>query len=77
MELFGISLVEWVGYAAMATVLLSFLMKSIVTLRLVNAIGCLLFIVYGFLLSPLSKPIILTNTAILFINFYYLLKRTK
>lgn len=75
MEFFGISGVEWVGYAAMATVLISFLMKSVNKLRIVNSLGCLLFVFYGILLDPLSKPIIITNTAIFCINLYYLLLR--
>jgi len=75
MELAGIALVEWIGYAAMATVLTSFLMKSVTKLRLVNSLGCLLFVVYGMMLEPLSKPIIITNTAIFCINMYYLLKK--
>ncbi len=68
-----ISLTDWVGYAAMATVLISFLMKDVRRLRLVNSLGCLLFVVYGFMLAPLSYPIIVTNTAIFCINLYYLL----
>ncbi|TWO31671.1 uroporphyrinogen decarboxylase [Seonamhaeicola sediminis] len=61
----------------MATVLLSFLMKSVTKLRFVNALGCIFFIVYGFLLLPISKPIIITNVAIFGINIYYLLKKAK
>lgn len=72
MEFFEVSTIEWIGYAAMATVLISFLMKSVVKLRLVNSFGCLLFVFYGFLLTPVSKPIIITNLAIFSINFYYL-----
>ncbi|TCL66662.1 hypothetical protein EV196_10371 [Mariniflexile fucanivorans] len=75
MEFAGISYVEWVGYAAMATLLISFLMKSVRNLRIVNSFGCLLFVFYGILLEPLSKPIIITNTAIFCINMYYLLKK--
>ena len=75
MEFLGISLVEWIGYVAMATVLISFLMKSVIKLRIVNSLGCLLFVFYGIMLEPLSKPIIITNTAIFFINLYYLLKK--
>lgn len=75
MEFLGISWVEWVGYAAMATVLVSFLMKSVTKLRIVNSFGCLLFVFYGFVLEPVSKPIIITNFAIFSINIYYLLKK--
>ena len=76
MELFGISLTEWVGYAASVGVLLSFLMKDIVKLRLINMVGCALFVVYGFMLNT-SWPIIITNVAILLVNMYYLLKTKK
>lgn len=75
MEFLGIHYVEWVGYAAMATVLISFLMKSVYKLRIVNAFGCLLFVFYGLLLEPLSKPVVITNGAIFLINVYYLLKK--
>lgn len=68
--------VEWLGYAAMALVLVSFLMKSIKKLRLINALGALLFIGYGFLLQPISKPIIVTNIAILIINIVHVLKKS-
>ncbi|APY10102.1 uroporphyrinogen decarboxylase [Seonamhaeicola sp. S2-3] len=77
MEFLGVSIVEWVGYLAMATVLLSFLMKSVIKLRMVNLLGCLFFVIYGFMLSPISKPIIITNSAILIINLFYLVKKTK
>ncbi len=72
MQFFGISIVEWIGYAAMATVLVSFLMTSVIKLRIVNSFGCLLFVFYGFVLTPVSKPIVITNLAIFAINLYYL-----
>lgn len=75
MQFMGISYIEWVGYAAMATVLVSFLIKYVNKLRIVNSLGCLLFVLYGFLLEPFSKPIIITNTAIFCINIYYLFKK--
>jgi uncharacterized protein with PQ loop repeat len=75
MEFLGISWVEWIGYAAMATVLISFLMKSVNKLRIVNSFGCLLFVFYGIVLQPISKPIIITNIAIFCINIYYILKK--
>lgn len=75
MEFLGISIIEWIGYTATAVVLISFLMKSVTKLRIVNAFGCLLFVFYGIMLEPLSKPIIITNMAILCINLYYVLKK--
>lgn len=76
-EILGVSITEWIGYAASVFVLLSFLMRNIVTLRSVNIIGCSFFVVYGFLLN--SWPIIITNLAIACVNLYYLFinKRKK
>lgn len=62
--------VEILGYLASAMVLLSFLMKKIKMLRIVNCFGCFLFVVYGFLID--SIPIIITNVAIIMVNLYYL-----
>lgn len=75
MYFFGVEITEWIGYAATAFVLLSFTMKSVNTLRKVNMVGGLLFVVYGFMLDPISLPVILTNAAIVLIHLYYLLKK--
>nr|WP_082935914.1 uroporphyrinogen decarboxylase [Tamlana sp. s12] len=72
MEFLGIAWVEWLGYLAMAVLLISFLMTSVKKLRIVNSVGCLLFVFYGIALSPSSLPIIITNSAICCINIYYL-----
>lgn len=75
MDFFGVDITEWIGYAATAFVLLSFTMKNVNTLRKVNMLGGLLFVVYGFMLEPISLPVILTNAAIVLIHSYYLLKK--
>lgn len=79
MSFLGVFLSEWVGYAASLMVALSFVMKDIVKLRIVNIIGCTLFIIYGLLMPTLriGLPIILTNTAIVMVNLYYLSKSAK
>lgn len=66
---------EYIGYIASAVVLLSFLMRKMSTLRIVNTIGCAFFILYGFLLD--SIPVIITNVAIVIINVYYLSRKNK
>jgi len=73
MEVLVIPIVELTGYFAMTTVLISFLMKSVVKLRIINSVGCLIFVMYGILLEPYSLPIIITNTFIFGINMYYLI----
>ena len=74
MEILGIALSEWVGYAAMLALLISFTMKEVSKLRIINSIGAILFVVYGFMLN-ISWPIVITNSAIICINFYYLFVR--
>ena len=67
---------EIIGYTASFIVLVSFLMKDISKLRIINSIGCVMFVAYGILLN-FSVPIILTNVAIVGINIYYLIKANK
>ncbi len=74
--MFDISLTEWVGYLASLVLMISFLMKNINTLRIVNSIGALLFVVYGFMLAT-SWPIIISNAFILGVNIFYLSKHFR
>lgn len=74
MEFFEFSFTDIIGYIAMALLLISFLMKDVKKLRIVNSIGCAFFVAYGFLLVT-SWPIIITNSAIISINLYYLILR--
>jgi len=75
MEFFNISITELMGYIASIIVLLSFTMKNVRKLRIVNTVGCAFFVIYGVMLQ-ISWPIIITNMSIIGINFYYLfLKR--
>ncbi|PHS09734.1 MAG: uroporphyrinogen decarboxylase [Kordia sp.] len=68
-----LTVVEIVGYSASIVVLCSFTMKGVKKLRLVNMVGCLLFVVYGFMMPTIriGLPIIITNAAIMGINIYY------
>lgn len=63
---------EWIGYAASAFILLSMLMTSIVRLRLINLVGCFLFVVYGLLIE--AYPVALMNLFIAIVNIYYIIK---
>ena len=66
--------VEYVGYTASLFVLLSFIMKEMIKLQLVNIVGCAFFVAYGFLLPEIAWPIVFTNVAIVLVNTYYLFK---
>lgn len=65
-------MIEIVGYIATFLVMMSFVMKDVTRLRVINALGCMVWIVYGFMLE--SNPVIVTNVGILAINAGHLLR---
>ena len=67
--------IEIIGYIAMLLVGISFLMKNVRTLRMINLIGCLIFIYWGFLIN--KPPVYILNSFIVLVNFYYLFLRKK
>ena len=73
--MFNVPFIEWVGYAASAVIALSLLMTSVVKLRIINTIGCILFIIYG--TSVGAYPVAIANAIIVLINIYQLIKLKK
>ena len=63
--------VKYIGYMAMVLIGISFLMKGIRILRILNMLGAAIFIVYGFLLTPPQPPIYILNSFILLVHLYY------
>lgn len=66
---------EILGWVATAVVLLSFTVQDMRKLRMVNLVGCLLWIGYGFIL--MSKPVIFVNISIALVHSYWLIKNRK
>ncbi|MFY8165489.1 MAG: hypothetical protein ACOVJ8_02785 [Sediminibacterium sp.] len=66
---------EILGWIATVVVLLSFTVQDMRKLRMVNLLGCLLWIGYGFIL--MSKPVIFVNISIAVIHTYWLIKNRK
>ena len=62
--------VEWLGYLASLIVLVSLAMSSMLRLRWLNLLGCLLFASYGWLLSV--WPVVVMNLGIAAINSWFL-----
>ena len=62
---------EVYGYLGSAFILLSFVMRDLLKLRLINTVGCSFFVVYGIMMN-MAWPVIITNTLIILINVYYL-----
>ena len=65
-------LIEMIGYVGSALVLISFLMTSVVKLRVINAIGGTIFAVYAMIIH--SYPTMIMNICLVLINLYYLWK---
>lgn len=64
-------LVEIIGYAASLFVVMSFMVKNIKHIRIINLIGCIFFVIYGIMLGMLW-PIIIPNAVICLVQVYYL-----
>ncbi len=61
--------IELLGYAASLIILVSLTMKSIVKLRIINAVGSALFVVFAVLTR--STPTVVMNIGIICIDLYY------
>ena len=66
------TIIEAVGYLGSALVLVSFLMSSVVKLRVVNTVGSLIFTVYALIIR--SYPTAVMNLCLVGINLFYLWK---
>ena len=65
-------IIEMVGYLGSLLVLVSFLMTSVVKLRIVNSVGSLIFMIYALIIK--SYPTAVMNGALVIINLRFLLK---
>ena len=66
---------EIIGYVGSAFVLASFLMASVVRLRVINSVGCIISLIYGLLIK--AYPTVIMNAALLLINIFFLLRMTR
>ena len=66
-------LYELIGIAGTSFVLASFLMKDYRKTRIINIVGCLLFVVYGLCIGAVSTW--LMNGILIFIHIYFLTKK--
>ncbi len=64
---------NYVGYAASFFVVLSFMVKNIKQIRVINLIGCIAFVIYG-VFSGMLWPIIIPNAILCVIQLYHLIK---
>lgn len=75
--------IQILGYSAAILTIISFIYKpSHSLMRLINSLGCLLFIFFGVLINNnetnYGLPIVVANATILFINLvYYFIAKNK
>lgn len=62
--------VEIIGYVASCLLLLAMMMTSVIKLRILNTIGCILYIVYGLCIN--SYPVAFMNAAIACVNIVHI-----
>ena len=63
---------EWLGLLASAFILVSFLTTNQTKTRLINMVGCVIFVVYGFILPAYSTAFM--NAALFIVHVVYLTK---
>ncbi len=64
--------IEGLGYFATVVTLVSMMVKDMVYLRVINSVGCLLWIGYGMMSE--SIPVLMVNTIILGIHIFKLIE---
>jgi hypothetical protein len=64
--------IDWIGYLAATLVVISFLASTnIRTIRLINIVGAITFVMYGVMLD-VNLPVVIPNAFIAVIQGYYL-----
>lgn len=66
---------NFVGYGASFFVVLSFILKDLRKIRIVNLVGCMLFVIYG-IYSNFLWPIIIPNAILCGIQVFHLVKKS-
>ncbi|SNV45945.1 Uncharacterised protein [Chryseobacterium taklimakanense] len=65
---------SYIGYAASFFIILSFMLKDLRKVRLVNLLGCICFVIYGIFIGMLW-PVIIPNAILCIIQVFHLLKK--
>lgn len=68
-------LVEILGIVASLFVISAFLFKNVKVIRLLDAVGALLYVIYGILIHSYAN--VLLNTVLIAVQIYHLYKLNK
>nr|WP_230380128.1 uroporphyrinogen decarboxylase [Kaistella gelatinilytica] len=65
---------DFFGYGASFFIVLGFALKDLKKIRILNLIGCFLFVLYG-IFNNYLWPVIIPNGILCFIQLYHLMKK--
>lgn len=71
---------EWLGIIASVIILISFLTSNQIKTRIINSVGCVVFVVYGFLLPTYSTAFMNLSMLVVhavFLGKYFVKKRKE
>ena len=66
---------EILAYFASIIVLVSFMVKDVKLLRILNNVGCILFL--GYAAYHERYPLVFLNAMVILVNMFYILKKEK
>ena len=67
--------IELIGIAGSLLVLISFLMKDILVIRIINISGSVVFIIYGIMIGAMATWFV--NAALIVVHVVYIIKELK
>lgn len=67
--------IELIGILGSVFVLISFLMKDILVIRIINIIGSVIFIVYGIIIGAMATWFV--NAALIVVHIIYIIRELK
>lgn len=65
-------MIDIFGYVGSLIVFISFMMKDIKKLRLINTVACIIFVIYG--IVKVAYPVAITNIIVVVINIVFLIR---
>jgi len=65
-------MIDIFGYVGSLIVFISFMMKDIKKLRLINTVACIIFVIYG--IVKVAYPVAITNIIVVIINIVFLIR---
>lgn len=66
----NLSVADFFGYFASVFIIGAFLSHNVLRIRIINAIGCLCFVIFGVMTE--AWPVVIPNGLLFFVQLYYI-----